>query len=82
MSPGGVGPRRTGCISCGNCMIGCGHGAKNKTTENHLFLAEQFGANIHEFTEVRGIDPLPEGATGSPRITRDGALAGDSAQRE
>jgi len=25
---GGVGPRRTGCISCGNCCIGCGHKAK------------------------------------------------------
>jgi cholesterol oxidase len=22
---GEVGPRRTGCISCGNCNIGCGH---------------------------------------------------------
>ena len=25
---GGVGPRRTGCISCGNCNIGCGHNAE------------------------------------------------------
>jgi ferredoxin len=24
---GGVGPRRTGCISCGNCNNGCGRGA-------------------------------------------------------
>jgi cholesterol oxidase len=29
---GGVGPWRTGCISCGNCNIGCGHNAKNKLT--------------------------------------------------
>jgi len=58
---GGVGPRRSGCISCGNCMIGCGYGAKNKTTENYLYLAEKFGADVHEFTEVRGIDPLPDG---------------------
>ena len=26
---GGVGPRRTGCISCGNGNNGCGHNAKN-----------------------------------------------------
>jgi cholesterol oxidase len=25
---GGVGPRRTGCISCGRCNIGCGHNAR------------------------------------------------------
>ncbi len=34
---GGVGPRRTGCISCGNCNNGCGHNAKNKLTSNYLF---------------------------------------------
>ncbi|MGA9276463.1 GMC oxidoreductase [Ilumatobacter sp.] len=58
---GGVGPARTGCISCSNCMIGCGHGAKNKTTENYLFLAEKFGADVYDFTEARSIDPLPDG---------------------
>lgn len=57
----GVGPRRTGCISCSNCMIGCGHGAKNKTTENYLYLAERFGAEVHDFTEVQEIRPLPDG---------------------
>jgi cholesterol oxidase len=41
---GGVGPRRTGCISCGNCNIGCGHNAKNKLTTNYLYLAEKLGA--------------------------------------
>lgn len=58
---GGVGPRRTGCINCGNCMIGCGHGAKNKVTENYLFLAEKYGADVHEFHEVRKVEPLPDG---------------------
>jgi cholesterol oxidase len=23
---GGVGPKRLGCVSCGNCMVGCGAG--------------------------------------------------------
>lgn len=54
---GGVGPRRTGCISCGNCMIGCAFGAKNKLTHNYLFLAEKAGAEIHELHEVHEIKP-------------------------
>ena len=49
---GGVGPRRTGCISCGNCNIGCGHNAKNKLTTNYLYLAEKLGAEVHELHEV------------------------------
>jgi len=58
---GGVGPRRRGCISCGNCMIGCGHNAKNKLTVNYLYLAEKLGAEIHELNEVHDIQPLPGG---------------------
>jgi cholesterol oxidase len=58
---GGVGPRRRGCISCGNCMIGCGRNAKNKLTVNYLYLAEKLGAEIHELSEVHEIRPLPEG---------------------
>ncbi len=49
---GGVGPRRTGCIGCGNCSIGCGHNAKNKLTTNYLYLAEKLGVEIHELHEV------------------------------
>ena len=49
---GGVGPRRTGCISCGKCNIGCGHNAKNKLTTNYLYLAEKLGAEVHELHEV------------------------------
>ena len=55
---GGVGPRRTGCISCGNCNIGCGHNAKNKLTTNYLYLAEKLGAEIHELHEVYDVVPL------------------------
>ena len=58
---GGVGPRRTGCISCGNCQVGCGHNAKNKLTTNYLYLAEMLGAEIHELHEVYDLVPLDGG---------------------
>jgi cholesterol oxidase len=58
---GGAGPRRTGCISCGNCNIGCGHNAKNKLTTNYLYLAEKLGVEIHELHEVYGLAPLKGG---------------------
>ena len=58
---GGVGPRRTGCISCGNCNIGCGHNAKNKLTTNYLYLAEALGVQIHELHEVYDLVALDGG---------------------
>jgi cholesterol oxidase len=58
---GGVGPRRTGCISCGNCNIGCGHNAKNKLTTNYLYLAEKLGVEVHELHEVHELVPLDGG---------------------
>jgi cholesterol oxidase len=58
---GGVGPKRSGCISCGNCMIGCGHNAKNKLTTNYLYLAEHAGAEIHELSEVYELNPIDGG---------------------
>ena len=58
---GGVGPRRTGCISCGKCNIGCGHNAKNKLTTNYLYLAEKIGAKVHELHEVYDLAPLDGG---------------------
>ena len=58
---GGVGPRRTGCISCGNCNNGCGHNAKNKLTTNYLYLAEKLGAEVHELHEVYDLAPLDGG---------------------
>ena len=33
---GGSGPRRTGCIECGECMVGCRYGAKNTLVKNYL----------------------------------------------
>jgi cholesterol oxidase len=58
---GGVGPPRTGCISCGNCQVGCGHNAKNKVTTNYLYLAEKLGAEVHELHEVYDLVPLDGG---------------------
>jgi cholesterol oxidase len=58
---GGVGPRRTGCISCGNCQVGCGHNAKNKVTTNYLYLAEKAGVVVHELHEVHDLVPLSSG---------------------
>jgi cholesterol oxidase len=58
---GGEGPKRRGCINCGNCMIGCGRNSKNKLTVNYLYLAEKRGAVIHELHEVHEIKPLPGG---------------------
>jgi cholesterol oxidase len=58
---GGMGPRRSGCISCGNCNIGCGHNAKNKLTTNYLYLAERLGVEVHELHEVFDLLPLEGG---------------------
>ena len=58
---GGVGPRRTGCVGCGNCSIGCGHNAKNKLTTNYLYLAEKLGVDVHELHEVHELGALDGG---------------------
>jgi cholesterol oxidase len=58
---GGAGPRRTGCIECGNCMIGCRFNAKNRLDLNYLHLAEGLGAVIHPETTVTAVRPLPGG---------------------
>jgi cholesterol oxidase len=58
---GGVGPARTGCTHCGECMTGCRHNAKNTLPKNYLALAELAGARILPMTTVTGIDPRPDG---------------------
>jgi cholesterol oxidase len=58
---GGAGPRRTGCIQCGNCMIGCRYNAKNRLDLNYLHLAEGLGATIHPETTVTTVRPLSGG---------------------
>lgn len=58
---GGVGPDRTGCIECGECMTGCRHNAKNTLVKNYLGLAEAAGARVQPMTTVTGIRPLADG---------------------
>lgn len=72
---GGVGPDRTGCTQCGECMTGCRHGAKNTLPKNYLALAELAGARVYPLTTVRAITERPEGGytietvrTGSRRV--------------
>jgi cholesterol oxidase len=58
---GGAGPRRTGCIDCGECMTGCRHNAKNTLTKNYLYLAEKAGAEVYPMTTVTSVEELPGG---------------------
>jgi cholesterol oxidase len=58
---GGAGPDRTGCIECGDCMIGCRHGAKNRLDLNYLYLAERAGAVIHPDATVTAMRPVADG---------------------
>jgi cholesterol oxidase len=78
---GGAGPRRTGCTQCGECMIGCRYGAKNRLDQNYLYLAESRGALVEPLTtavalrEVGGgweVDTVPTGKRG-PVTTRRAA---------
>nr|WP_199511093.1 GMC family oxidoreductase [Nucisporomicrobium flavum] len=58
---GGAGPDRTGCTECGDCMIGCRVGAKNRLDLNYLHLAERAGATVHPDTEVTALRPVHGG---------------------
>ena len=58
---GGVGPKRSGCIECGECMTGCRHNAKNTLPKNYLGLAESAGAVVIPLTTAVGIDEDGEG---------------------
>jgi cholesterol oxidase len=58
---GGVGPARTSCRKCGECMTGCRHNAKNTLVKNYLYLAEQAGAVVHPLTTVTRVRPRAEG---------------------
>jgi cholesterol oxidase len=58
---GGLGPARTGCTHCGECMTGCRHNAKNTLVKNYLHLAEQAGAQVHPLTTVTDVRPRANG---------------------
>ncbi|GAA4259609.1 GMC family oxidoreductase [Dietzia aurantiaca] len=69
---GGVGPDRTACIECGECMTGCRHGAKNTLVKNYLGLAERAGARILDRTTVSGLRERGDG-TWEVTVERTGA---------
>ena len=58
---GGVGPSRTGCTNCGECMTGCRHGAKNTLVKNYLYLAEKLGTEVMPLTKVVNIEQVSGG---------------------
>lgn len=59
---GGVGPDRTACIECGECMTGCRHGAKNTLVKNYLGLAERAGTRILDRTTASGVRERSDGS--------------------
>ncbi|MET3859171.1 cholesterol oxidase [Dietzia sp. 2505] len=69
---GGVGPDRTACIECGECMTGCRHGAKNTLVKNYLGLAERAGARVLDRTTVSGLRERADG-TWEVTLERSGA---------
>ncbi len=73
---GGVGPARTGCIECGECMTGCRHNAKNTLPKNYLGLAEQAGAEVYPLTLVTGIEPGADGGPWRVKTKRTGRPGG------
>lgn len=58
---GGEGPRRSGCIRCGSCMIGCRHGAKNTLVKNYLWFAEKLGVTVIPNRMVTDVRPTGAG---------------------
>lgn len=58
---GGVGPERTGCVTCGGCMVGCRFNAKNTLDRNYLYLAERAGTVVHPETEVLDVAARKDG---------------------
>ncbi|WP_242888942.1 GMC family oxidoreductase N-terminal domain-containing protein [Actinomadura litoris] len=70
---GGAGPRRRGCMECGECMVGCRHGAKNMLTENYLYLAERAGARVMPLSRVTRVAPLAGGGY-EVQIVRTGSF--------
>jgi cholesterol oxidase len=77
---GGVGPERTGCTDCGECMTGCRHGAKNTLVKNYLALAERAGTVVHPLTTVTGVRPIGGGGYAVDTV-RTGKLSTRRADR-
>lgn len=58
---GGQGPDRAGCKTCGGCMVGCRHNAKNTLEKNYLYFAERRGVKILPDTEACLVREFPGG---------------------
>lgn len=71
---GGAGPRRTGCVECGNCMVGCRHGAKNTLRKNYLHLAEALGVVIEPMRTVTRLGVVPGSDGADPAYGNGGAV--------
>jgi cholesterol oxidase len=50
------------CVHCGNCVIGCEHGAKKTLDQNYLAEAKEHGAEIRPLSMVTHIEEGPGGA--------------------
>lgn len=55
---GGEGPKRSPCVGCGGCMVGCRYGAKNTLDKNYLYFAQKNGATLLAQTKVIDIIPI------------------------
>ena len=73
---GGVGPARTACTECGECMTGCRHGAKNTLNENYLHLAEKAGAVVHPMTTVVALTEDSQGGYAVTTLPTDNRRKG------
>jgi cholesterol oxidase len=50
------------CVHCGNCVIGCEHGAKKTLDQNYLAEAKEHGAEIRPLSMITHIEEGPGGA--------------------
>jgi cholesterol oxidase len=58
---GGMGPKRKGCLGCGECLSGCRHNSKNTLMKNYLHLAERGGTQIFPLTTATTVRRLSDG---------------------
>ena len=71
------GVTQRGCVSCGECCIGCNFHAKNTLDLNYLAIAGSRGANIASLCEVSRIEPV---AAGYKVTFKDHASEGQEAE--
>lgn len=55
------GVAQSGCLHCGECVIGCNHRAKNTLDLNYLAVAEKNGADVCTQCEVYKLDVIDGG---------------------